>query len=85
MQKNQFLVCLQNNSFGIDIFKDYYEEHSEKTWDPQHFQSYLQHMNMFGLSSAMILNNTIIPYYKSKFEVQELLDKEGKLIKIINE
>jgi|LakMenE18May11ns_1017448.scaffolds.fasta_scaffold8695190_1 hypothetical protein len=85
MERSKFLECLRSNSFSGDVFKFYYEESNKRKdieWNPQYFNMWLQQMQMFGLTSNSILQNVIIPYYKQKFNITELLNKEGQVIKI---
>lgn len=88
MEKQEFLNSLNLNRFTINIFRSYYEEHNtreEILWDEQHFHMFIANSVMFGVTTNTILHNKLIPYYKVKFEIIELKDKQGNLIKIVDE
>lgn len=83
MLKKDFLLCLKSNRYPSSIFEEYFKEHSEQEWNLQAFEMWLQHHSMFGDIGSIILNTKIIPYYKTKFEICELLNKEGEHIKYV--
>lgn len=85
MLKAKFIEYLKSNRFDNNIFKDYYEEVNTK----KEIVFDIMHFNMFIMQSGhdvnLILNDLIIPYYKRKFNINELKDKEGNRIKIVDE
>jgi hypothetical protein len=87
MTREHFITNLKQNTFSISIYESYYKDHSDKEWDAEAFKVWLQQSSMLSRIDvgSKLLNEKIIPYFKCKFEVVELLDKEGKFIKIVDE
>lgn len=83
MLRKDFIALLKSNKYPITIFESYFKEHSEEEWDQQAFQVWLQSQSMLGDVTGHFLLNKVIPYYKSKFEICEVLDKEGNHIKYV--
>ena len=82
--KENFIEELKTNQFKEVIFENYYKEHSDKEWNLNNFKIWLSSQSMLGNVAGMILQDKIIPYYKRKYEIVELQDKEGNLIKYVN-
>lgn len=77
MLRKDFLLALKKNQFDMTFFEAYFKEHSEKEWNPQAFHMWIQSQSMFGNVTGTILTEKIIPHYREKFNVQELLSKDG--------
>jgi hypothetical protein len=81
MDRKHYLHCLRTNQFDAHVFYDYYKEHNKReeyNLDLMEFHNlFNQYVSTFGINSAI---NTVKQYYDVKFEIVEVLDKEGKVI-----
>ena len=81
--KEDFIKELKTNQFKETIFEEYYKEHSDKEWNSNNFKIWLSSQSMLGNIAGILLQDKIIPYYKIKYGIVELQDKEGNLIKYV--
>lgn len=81
MDKNQYLNYFKTGQFDIQIFYNYYIEHNKKeeyNFSLLEFHSHFnQYVSIYGTNNAIA---TIKQYYDVKFEIVEVLNKEGKVI-----
>lgn len=80
MLRKDFLVYLKNKKFPINVFEAYFKEHSEKEWNEQAFGLWVNSQSTLGDIIPSILNNKIIPFYKRKFNIVELLNSKNEHI-----
>lgn len=86
MQKQEFINYYKSNSYNLSIFENFWKEKTDKPWNQDLFNTFIQMTsNPFQDSKSILLQTIIIPYYKNKFEVTELRDKENNIIKILDE
>ena len=83
MLRKDFLIYLKNNQYPLSIFEEYFKEHSDKEWDEQSFHLWRTSQSVLQDITPVILNNKIIPHYKRKFEVVELLNSNNEFIKYV--
>ncbi len=89
LSRIDFIKILQSNQYNQDLIKEYYDEHNTKNefvFDFHTFQMYAAMASPFDGGRQVITNiilNKIVPYYKEKFVIVELKDKENKTIKFL--
>lgn len=81
--KEDFIKELKTGQFKEAIFEKYFKEHSDKEWNVNAFKMWLSSQSMLGNIAGLLLQDKIIPYYKAKYKIVELQDKEGNLIKYV--
>lgn len=86
MVREDFISYYIANRYPDTIFETYYKEVSDqsKPWDMNAFNAFAQQrsfMNPQYLNG--VITNIIVPYFKKKFSVMEVLDKNGASIKVI--
>lgn len=91
MNKTEFISYLKTNNFPTSIVESYYNEVNTSThsWDNIYFNKYLDHLTInSGVPQVTILQkivyDVIIPYYKIKYAISFVSNKEGLILKYID-
>jgi hypothetical protein len=81
MDKAHYLHCLKTGVFDTNIFYEYYQEcnkREEYNFSLVEFHNiFNQYISIFGVNNAIA---TVKQHYNIKFEIVEVIDKEGKII-----
>jgi len=86
--KTDFQQYKKQGSFPKSIFREYFEEMCDTEWNEMSFMIYVENQSFMNRRYLTdIINRIIIPYYNEKFKIHtvSLLDKDGVLIKELNE
>lgn len=88
MTKSDFQLYKKQEKFPKTIFREYFEEVCDTEWNEMSFMIYVENQSFMNRGYlADVINKVLIPYYNEKFKIHNvrLLDKNGILIKELNE
>lgn len=88
MTKAEFQQYKKQQRFPTTIFREYFEEVCNTKWSDVSFSAYVESQSFINPNYLVnIINKIIVPYYNEKFKIHNvrLLDKNGNLIKELNE
>jgi hypothetical protein len=81
MTKEQYITLRTNNA--LDVIYHYYREHHNigKHLGPLDVQEFFIYLNMWG--NIQQIAERVISHYDQKFNLVQLLDKNGNIIKYL--